>query len=67
MSQRKIAVTVGILFFVQMATAMIGTSLIQAFIDGVTGRGPLTAGVLLMVCSGLDKDVWQSPTKRRPT
>ena len=53
MSQRKIAVTVGILFFVQMATAMIGTSLIQAFVDGKTERAPLTAGVLLMVCSGL--------------
>ncbi|HEX8509721.1 MAG TPA: DUF4386 domain-containing protein [Propionibacteriaceae bacterium] len=53
MSPRKIALTVGILFFVQMATAMIGTSLIQDFVDGDTGRGPLTAGVLLMVCSGL--------------
>ncbi len=53
MSRRKIAVTVGILFFVQMATAMIGTSLIQAFVDGNPERTPLTAGVLLMVCSGL--------------
>ena len=53
MSQRKIAITVGILFFVQMATAMVGTSLIQAFVDGNAQRAPLTAGVLLMVCSGL--------------
>ena len=53
MSRRKIAVTVGILFFVQMATGMVGTSLIQAFVDGDTDRAPLTAGVLLMVCSGL--------------
>jgi hypothetical protein len=53
MSQKKIAVTVGILFIVQMATAMVGTSLIQAFIDGNRDRAPLTAGVLLMVCSGL--------------
>ena len=53
MPSRKIAVTVGILFFVQMATAMIGTSLIQAFVDGKPERTPLTAGVLLMVCSGL--------------
>jgi hypothetical protein len=48
-----IAVTAGILFFVQMATAMAGTSLIQAFVDGDTGRGPLTAGVLLMTSSGV--------------
>lgn len=53
MSRRMIAVTVGILFFVQMATAMIGTSLIQAFVDGDTERAPLTVGVLLMMCSGL--------------
>jgi hypothetical protein len=53
MSTRKIAVTVGILFFVQMATAMVGTSLIQAFVDGGTERAPLTVGVLLMMCSGL--------------
>lgn len=53
MSRRMIAVTVGILFFVQMATAMVGTSLIQAFVDGDTDRAPLTVGVLLMMCSGL--------------
>ncbi|GAB3526747.1 DUF4386 domain-containing protein [Arthrobacter monumenti] len=53
MSRRKIAVTVGILFFAQMATAMVGTSLIQAFLDGDTARAPLTGGVLLMVCSGI--------------
>ena len=39
MSRRMIAVTVGILFFVQMATAMVGTSLIQAFVDGNTEQG----------------------------
>ena len=53
MSRRKIAVTVGILFIVQMVTAMIGTSLIQAFVDGDTARGPMTVGVLLMMCSGI--------------
>ncbi|MEU4388413.1 DUF4386 domain-containing protein [Promicromonospora sp. NPDC023805] len=51
--RRMIAVAVGILFFVQMATAMVGTSLIQAFVDGDTERAPLTVGVLLMMCSGL--------------
>jgi hypothetical protein len=53
MSRRMIAVTVGILFFVQMATAIVGTTLIQAFVDGATERTPLTIGVLLMMCSGL--------------
>jgi hypothetical protein len=53
MSRRMIAVTVGILFFVQMVTAMVGTSLIQRFLDGDTDRAPLTVGVLLMMCSGL--------------
>jgi hypothetical protein len=36
-----------------MATAMAGTSLIQAFVDGDSARAPLTAGVLLMMCSGI--------------
>jgi uncharacterized membrane protein YiaA len=53
MSRRKIAVTVGLLFFAQMVTAMFGTSLIQAFVDGNSDRSPLTVGVLLMMCSGV--------------
>ncbi len=53
MSRRMIAVAVGILFFVQMVTGMFGTSLIRAFVDGDTDRGPVTVGVLLMVCSGI--------------
>jgi len=53
MSRRMTAVTVGILFFVQMATAIVGTMLIQAFVDGATERAPLTVGVLLMMCSGI--------------
>ena len=53
MSRRKTATTVGILFFVQMVTAMVGTSLIQAFVDGDTDRTRLTVGVLLMMCSGI--------------
>lgn len=52
MSRRKIAVAVGVLFFVQMATAMVGTSLIQAFVDGRSEPPPVT-GVLLMACSAL--------------
>lgn len=53
MSRRTIATSVGILFVVQMATAMAGTSLIKAFADGDAARAPLTAGVLLMMCSGI--------------
>jgi hypothetical protein len=53
MSRRMIAVTVGILFLVQMVTAMVGTSFIQAFVDGDTERAPLTVGVLSMMCSGV--------------
>jgi uncharacterized protein DUF4386 len=53
MTRRKIAVTVGILFIAQMVTAIIGTSLIQAFEDGDTARGPVTVGVLFMLSSGL--------------
>ena len=53
LSRRRRASTVGILFVVQMITAMIGTSLIQAFVDGDPDRGPMTLGVLLMLCSGL--------------
>jgi hypothetical protein len=52
-SRRTTATTVGVLFVVQMVTAMFGTSLIQAFVDGDTDRVPLTVGVLLMMCAGL--------------
>ncbi len=53
MSRRMIAVIVGILFLVQMVTGMVGSSLIQAFVDGDTDQAPLTVGVLLMMCSGI--------------
>ena len=53
MSRRMIAVTVGVLFFVQMATYMVGASLIQAFVDGDTDRAALTVGVLFTMSSGL--------------
>lgn len=42
----------GILFFVQMITAMVGTSLIQAFIDGDPNKTALNIGVLGMMLSG---------------
>jgi hypothetical protein len=52
-SRRTTATSVGVLFVVQMVTAMFGTSLIQAFVDGDTDRVPLTVGVLLMMSAGL--------------
>ncbi|MCW2642948.1 MAG: hypothetical protein JWP76_5254 [Dactylosporangium sp.] len=53
MSRRMIAVTVGVLFVVQMVTAMAGTSMIQAFADSGGEGAPPTVGVLLMMCSGV--------------
>jgi len=52
MSQRKTAVAVGILFFVQMITYMLGDRSIQAFANGET-TAPPTTGVLLTMLSGL--------------
>jgi Domain of unknown function (DUF4386) len=52
-SPRAIAISVGILFVVQMVTAMLGNSLIQTFVDGDPARAPLTGGVLLTMGSGL--------------
>ena len=52
MSHRRIAVAVGILFFVQMVTYLLGDLSIQSFLDGETA-GPPTGGVLLTMCSGL--------------
>ena len=52
-SRRSTATAVGILFIVQMITAMFGTSLIPAYTDGEAGRAQMTLGVLLMMCSGL--------------
>jgi hypothetical protein len=47
------ATAVGVLFVIQMVTAMAGTSLIEAFVDGNSARGPMTIGVLLMTVAGL--------------
>jgi hypothetical protein len=52
MSQRKIAVAVGILFFVQMVTYGLGDSLIDAFENGDTTARPVT-GVALTMVSGI--------------
>jgi Domain of unknown function (DUF4386) len=52
MSQRKTAIAVGILFFIQMFTYMLGASSIQAFQNGETTARP-TIGVLFTMLSGL--------------
>lgn len=52
-SRSGTATTVGILFVAQMVTAVVGTALIQQFVDGDRDRSPLTIGVALMACSGL--------------
>ena len=52
MSQRKTAVAVGILFFVQMITYMLGAASIRAFENGETTARP-TTGVLLTMLSGI--------------
>jgi hypothetical protein len=51
--RRTTAVAVGVLFILQMVTAMFGTNLIQTFVDGDPDRVPMTLGVVLMMCSGL--------------
>jgi hypothetical protein len=50
---KGIAVTVGILFFFQLITFLIGSSLIQTYLDGDAGRATLTMGVLLEMFAGL--------------
>jgi Domain of unknown function (DUF4386) len=52
-SSRATATIVGVLFVVQMVTAMVGTSLMQAFVDGDADRVRMTVGVLSMMCAGI--------------
>jgi hypothetical protein len=53
MSNRKVAVIVGALFFTQMITFMIGSALIQSFLDGKDSTASLHTGVFLEMCSGV--------------
>jgi hypothetical protein len=50
---KGIAVTVGILFFFQLITFLMGSSMIQTYLDGDAGRATLTMGVLLEMLAGL--------------
>lgn len=52
-SNRRIAITVGILFFFQLITFMIGSSLIERYLNGEADRATLTIGVALEMSSGI--------------
>jgi hypothetical protein len=52
-SRRTTATLVGVLFVVQMVSAMVGSSLIEAFVAGDADRASMTVGVLLMMGAGL--------------
>jgi hypothetical protein len=53
MSNRKIAVFVGLLFFFQLATFAVGSSLIQTYLDGEAAKASLWIGVAFEMCAGL--------------
>ena len=53
MSNRRLALSISILFIVQILTAAIGVSFVQSFVDGDPNRTALTIGALLMMFSGL--------------
>jgi hypothetical protein len=53
LSNRRIAVIVGVLFIFQLIIFLIGESLVQTYLDGDASRATLTIGVLLEMCSGL--------------
>ena len=50
---KGVAVSVGILFFFQLSTFLIGSSMIQTYLDGDAGRATLSIGVLLEMLAGL--------------
>jgi hypothetical protein len=53
MSNRKLALSISVMFPVQVITAAIGNSFVQSFLDGDPNRTALITGVLLMMFSGL--------------
>ena len=53
MSNRRIAVIVGGLFFFQLLTFLVGSSLIETYLEGDAARTTLIVGVLLEMCAGL--------------
>jgi hypothetical protein len=53
MWHRRIAVIVGVLFIAQLTTFLIGSSLVQTYLDGDAGRATLNMGVALEMLAGL--------------
>ena len=53
MSHRKVAVVVGVLFFFQLLTFLVGSSLIATYLEGGVAKATLIVGVLLEMCAGL--------------
>ena len=49
----RLARSISVLFIVQIVTAAVGVSFVQAFVDGDSNRTVLTIGALLMMFSGL--------------
>ena len=49
----RLARSISVLFIVQIVTAAVGVSFVQAFVDGDSNRTTLTIGALLMMFSGL--------------
>jgi hypothetical protein len=53
MSSRRVAVSISIMFIVQVVTAAIGVSFVTSFLDGSADGTTLTIGALLMMFSGV--------------
>jgi hypothetical protein len=53
MPHRRVALSISVLFIVQILTAAIGVSFVQSFLDGDSNRSALTIGTSLMMFSGL--------------
>lgn len=53
MSNRKVAVSVGVLFFFQLLTFFVGSSLIETYLSGDGSTTTLTVGVLFEMAAGV--------------
>ena len=53
MSNRKIAIAVGGLFFFQLLTFLVGSSLVETYLNGGAARSTLTSGVIFELAAGV--------------
>ncbi len=53
LGRRSLAISISVLFIIQLLTAAVGNSFVQSFTDGAAGETALTIGVLLMMFSGV--------------